>query len=110
MPLSTEEKILIEQRITNEKKSVGVAYLLLIFLGWLGAHRFYLGVTGTAVTQLLLFVLGVLTAVIVIGGFLLIALAIWLFIDLFLIPGIVRNQDEALRSRLTSQAIADSHS
>lgn len=24
-------------------KSKGVAYLLLIFLGWCGAHRFYLG-------------------------------------------------------------------
>ena len=30
-------------------KSKGVAYLLLIFLGWLGVHRFYLGKVGTGI-------------------------------------------------------------
>ena len=33
-------------------KDTGVAYLLLIFLGVLGAHRFYIGKIGTGVLYL----------------------------------------------------------
>jgi TM2 domain-containing membrane protein YozV/predicted transcriptional regulator len=33
-------------------KSKGVAYLLLIFLGWLGVHRFYLEKIGTGIIYL----------------------------------------------------------
>ena len=43
MALTTQQHMLIEQRITNDAKSPVVAYLLLIFLGFFGAHRFYLG-------------------------------------------------------------------
>jgi len=62
------------------RKSTGVAYLLWFFLGGFGAHRFYLGQTGTAVTQLLLLLLGWIPMFV---GW--IALGIWLFVDLFLI-------------------------
>ena len=68
MGLSTQEQILIEQRVMNEAKSAGAAYLLWFFLGTLGAHRFYLGKTGSGVAQLLLFVLGWLTLGIFVGG------------------------------------------
>ena len=36
------------------KKTALVAYLLWFFLGWLGAHNFYLRRTGVAVAQLIL--------------------------------------------------------
>lgn len=36
-------------------KSVGVAYLWLIFFGWLGAHHFYIGKIGRGVGYLLTF-------------------------------------------------------
>ena len=78
------------------RKSTGVAYLLWFFLGWFGAHRFYLGQTGTAVTQLLLLLLGWIPMFV---GW--IALGIWLFVDLFLIPGIAREQNLRLADRLT---------
>lgn len=107
MALKTEDKILIEQRVSNEAKSTGVAYLLLIFLGGFGAHRFYLGATGTAVAMLLLFILGWATTFIFIGFILLAIWGIWWFIDLFLIPGMVSSQKEAVRARLTSQALVD---
>lgn len=70
------------------KKSAGVAYLLLIFLGGFGAHRFYLGQTGTGVVQLMLGLLGWLTLFLT-----WIPLGIWLIVDLFLIPGNVRDHN-----------------
>ena len=39
-------------------KSKVAAAVLAFFLGWLGAHNFYLGKTGTAVTQLVLAIIG----------------------------------------------------
>jgi TM2 domain-containing membrane protein YozV len=70
------------------KKSSGTAYLLCIFLGGLGAHRFYLGKTGSAVAQLALWLLGWVTFFIA-----WIPLGIWVLVDLILIPGIIREQN-----------------
>ena len=99
MSLTTEQQILVEQRVTNDAKSPVVAYLLLIFLGGFGAHRFYLGKTGTAITMLILFVLGWLTLFVVVGAGLLIAVGIWCIVDIFLIPGLIREDTDALRQR-----------
>lgn len=43
-------------QVTVALKSTGIAYLLLVFLGVFGAHRFYIGKIGTGV--LYLFTLG----------------------------------------------------
>jgi TM2 domain-containing membrane protein YozV len=90
--LGTNELILIEQRVTNEGRTVGVAYLLWFFLGIFGGHRFYLGRPGTAILQILL-------NCIVIG-------IVWVLIDAFLIPGMVRNENAKLRDTLIRQASA----
>ncbi|MCA0977357.1 TM2 domain-containing protein [Qipengyuania flava] len=76
------------------RKSTGVAYLLAIFLGGLGAHRFYLGYPGTAAVQLVLWVLGWPTA-----GLFWIPLGIWILIDLFLIPGMARQKNMAIAEK-----------
>ena len=99
MALTTQEQMLVEQRVTNDAKSAGVAYLLLIFFGGLGAHRFYLGQTGTAIAMLVLTIAGWLTIAIVVGIPLLIAVGIWIFVDLFLIPGMVQQQKNDSRLR-----------
>jgi len=78
------------------RKSVGAAYLLWFFLGGFGAHRFYLTQTGTAVAQLLLLLLGWIPFFI---GW--VVLGVWLFVDLFLIPGIAREENMRLADRLT---------
>ena len=104
MALTTQDRMLIEQRVTNDAKSAGVAYLLWIFTGGLGGHRFYLGKTGTAIFQLVLFVLGWATAVVGVGLVLLAILAIWVLIDAFLIPGMIQSHKDAIRNRLTSEA------
>ena len=97
--------MLIEQRVTNEAKSVGAAYLLWFFLGTVGAHRFYLGRVGSGGAQLILFVLGCLTAFIVVGAVLLVGLCIWWIVDAFLIPGMIDEQKSAVRQRLTDEAV-----
>jgi TM2 domain-containing membrane protein YozV len=80
--LSTQDKILIEQRISNEKPSMGTAYLLCIFLGLFGGHRFYLGHKGSAIAMLIL----TCTIVGIVVTF------FWHIVDYFLIPGMVREK------------------
>lgn len=89
--MSIQHEILIEQKVSNNKKSTGVAYLLLIFFGGLGAHRFYLNQTLSAITILL--------STIFSFAFLpLLAIpVIWCFLDLFLIPSMVNKYKEKLR-------------
>lgn len=99
MALTTQQHMLIEQRITNDAKSPVVAYLLLIFLGFFGAHRFYLGKTGTAITMLILSVLGFLSVVVMVGVFLLAAVGIWCIVDIFLIPAMIQEDKDSIRQR-----------
>lgn len=74
-------------------KELSVAYLLLFFLGTFGAHRFYLGRNGTAIAMLSLTVVGVVTTMVLVGFLLLVAVAVWWFVDIFLTPGIVREEN-----------------
>lgn len=103
MTLDTQQQILVEQRIGNEAKSPLLAYLLWIFLGGLGIHRFYLGKTGSGIGMLALAFIGAITLPLGVGLFLLAALGIWMLVDLFLIPGMVNEQRSKLRTELTYQ-------
>lgn len=94
--LSDTQRMLIEQRVTNEKPSTGAAYLLCVFLGAFGVHRLYLGERGTGIVML---ILGITVFGLIISG-------IWAFIDLFLIPSIVRRRTDEIRQKLTIDAIA----
>ncbi len=76
------------------RKSKGIAYLLWLFLGWFGAHRFYAGETKTAIIQLVLTLTGV-------GVLINIP---WLLADLFLIPGMVNDRNLELIHALNSDA------
>ena len=82
------------------RKSVLIAYLLWFFLGFLGGHRFYMGKTGTAIAQLLMFLSAIVTSVILIGGLIFIALIIWVLIDAFRIPGWVTAYNSYLAYRI----------
>lgn len=84
--LTTSELMLIEQRVTNARKSTFLAYVLWFFLWWVSAHRFYLGRPGTAVLQIVSYFVFI--------GF------VWLLIDAFLIPGMVRDDMNRERERL----------
>lgn len=86
MALDLAQKTYIEARLTNDGPSMGLAYFFWLFLGIISAHRFYLGRTGTAVLQIIsyFFVIGL----------------IWLIIDAFLLPGLVRERQNETRRRI----------
>ncbi len=107
MDLSTAEQILVEQRVTNEAKSVGVAYLLWIFLGGLGAHRFYIGRPGSGLAILVLMVLGIALSPIGVGTMFLVPAVIWALVDAFLIPGMIQPQKEEVRNTFSTQMYAE---
>jgi len=92
MALSTAQLSLIEQRVANDGPSTGVAYLLWIFLCLVSAHRFYLGRPGSAIVQILTYFIGI--------GF------IWVLIDGFLIPGMIRQKKDAIRQKMMTDLMA----
>lgn len=94
--LTTQDRILIEQRVANDKPSMATAYVLGVFLGIFGAHRFYLDRKGSGIAMLIL-------SITIIG---LIITFPWHIIDWFLIGGWVREKTEDLRRDYTMQALA----
>ena len=86
-----------KQALTYEasKKSLGLAFLFLIFFGGLGFHRFYVGEKRTATAML------IITLVSIFFGFFIIG--IWCFVDLFLIPGMVKDYNLNLANSLESE-------
>ncbi|MYM54199.1 TM2 domain-containing protein [Thalassovita mangrovi] len=100
MSLSTEQRIVIEQRLTSEKKSIGLAYMLWLLLGIFGGHRFYLGRNGSAVVMLAVSTLGWITLVLTDKPFLLVPLGVWLIVDIFQIPPMIRSDTDVRRNLL----------
>ena len=82
------------------KKSSGICYLLWFFLGGFGAHRFYLGRTGSAIAMLVISIVSWILIFVAIGALGFIVIGIWWIVDAFLIPGIVRDNNQALQQRV----------
>ncbi len=83
------------------QKSTAVAYLLWLFFWMLGAHRFYLGRTGSAIVILLCTFAGVLCTFA--GGFLFLAGLVCVafgILDFFYIPTMVREANTRLAAQL----------
>lgn len=92
MALNTAQLSLIEQRLANEAPSLALCYVLWAFLGWVGAHRFYVGRGRSAVMLILCFIIVI--------GF------IWWLIDVALIPEMVRERRNQIRQRLITEMLA----
>jgi TM2 domain-containing membrane protein YozV len=69
----------------HRRRRLLIAYLLDVFLGTLGLHRFYLHRNGSGLAMLLITV-GTL-------GLGLLITVPWVIVDLFLIPGIARSDN-----------------
>ena len=74
------------QNVTSQPpKNWLMAVLLAFFLGGFGAHNFYLGYKTKAIIQLSIAIIGILTSIIVIGGFLILAVGIWAFVEFLML-------------------------
>jgi TM2 domain-containing membrane protein YozV len=80
------------------KKSVGAAYLLWIFTGGLGGHRFYVGRPGMGVVILVMTLLGLLTYPA--GYFFLLFSGILVIVDAFQIPQWINSLNVELANRI----------
>jgi TM2 domain-containing membrane protein YozV len=106
----TQRRILVETTIANQKKSMGIAYLLLFLFGGLGIHNYYLGKTVLGAGQTLGTLLawaayfsgsGVALVLFVIIGF-------SLLLDLCFIPARVNAHTEKMRERMSDSMVWDS--
>jgi TM2 domain-containing membrane protein YozV len=88
-----------EAYANSMRKETGVAYLLWFFLGEFGAHRFYLGKTGSAIAMLSILLISIPAALIIVGYVGLFAVFVWWIVDAFLIPGWIRTHNELARRR-----------
>lgn len=86
------------------KKSAGVAYILWFFFGMLGAHQFYLKKSASGTAILVLTITSILSMAFVVGFILIIFVAFCVFIDVFLIPGLVRDYNNRLIARFRMHA------
>jgi TM2 domain-containing membrane protein YozV len=89
-----EQTTSIQVNLTG--KNVVVAYLLWWFLGWAGVHRLYLGRVKTGLAQLILFAMGVVTAILLIGYIFLAVWGVWWLLDAFFTYKIVAEENERL--------------
>jgi len=96
--LTNEELLVVNSEIDRKKKSTAVAYLLCIFLGTLGAHRYYMNKTGSAIAMTLITVLTL--------GLGTIITAVWAIVDLFLIGGWLKNDQSALENSIAQEILS----
>lgn len=85
--------------VVHAAKESWLAYLLWLLLGNFGAHKFYLRQNGMGFLYLALGLAGYATVGILIGFLFLIPLWIMMVIDLFTIPGRVRQVNTYLHNR-----------
>jgi TM2 domain-containing membrane protein YozV len=100
----TQRRILVETTIANNKKSMGIAYLLLFVFGGLGIHNFYVGKTGLGAAQVLGVLLGWSAFFNGAPGIALpifVMIGISLLFDLCFIPARVNAHTEKMRESMT---------
>ena len=69
-----------QMRLEEQKKNAIIAYILWWFLGFFGAHRFYMG-KSNAVTMLIITIVSFITMFIVVGYIGIVAMLIWWILD-----------------------------
>ncbi len=88
-----------------EKKSLVAAYVLWLFLGYVGAHRFYLGRPLSGLIMLALSAITLVLTLVSFGllGFLWGVVGLWWLIDALLIPGMAQGTNSRIADRIFSR-------
>ena len=87
-----------------EKKSLLVSYLLWGFLGYVGAHRFYLGKPLSGLIMLALSSVVLVLTLVSFGilSFLWALVGLWWLIDALLVPGMAAGSNSRIADRVFS--------
>ncbi len=93
--LDARELMLLEAEVKTYGKNMVVAYVLWYFLGIFGAHRFYMGKTGSAIAQLIL-------SITIVGT---IVTSIWWIVDAFLLHTWVKERNAYVESNIIDQIL-----
>ncbi|MED0739031.1 TM2 domain-containing protein [Aneurinibacillus thermoaerophilus] len=93
--LNTEQQLMINAEFEKRKKSKGIAYILWLFLGSLGGHRFYAGDIGLGIGMIIVWVLG--------WFIFFIPTIIWAIIDLFLIGKRIDQLNEQIEAEIINK-------
>ena len=96
-------ELLIETKLGNRQRSLGAAYVLLVLLGGFGAHRLYLGKKDTGLIMLVLGILSWVTLGFGVGLVIMVGLLIWCIVDLFLVPRMREEQNNAIRAEIEAE-------
>ncbi len=88
-------------------KTLGAAVANLLFLGWMGGHRFYLDRKYGEVL-FLLSIVGVVTSVFGIGLLVLLFVAVWVIVDAFSLPRWVREHNAGMVEPIRQPAMRPS--
>ena len=84
-------------RVGISPKSRLATTLLAWFLGYFGAHRFYIGKTGTAIVMLVLGIVGIPLCFVFIGIPIVIGVSVWSLVDFIIaVTGNMRDRDGLL--------------
>lgn len=98
--LNKNQQFLVKQRTDSEKANTVVTWILWIFLGMWGAHRFYLK-RSNAILMLVLTVIGYITTIILIGFLILFVTWIWWIVDAFYLNQYLKqNRLDALHNAI----------
>lgn len=97
--MNASTQMVIEQRVSQERKSKTVAYVLWLLLGFFGAHSFYMGRSGMGVLYIVLWLLSIclLFPFLILGP-------LWL-VDGILLSGAVDRYNQNVRTRLSAEAL-----
>jgi len=95
--LTNEELLVVNSEVQRKKKSATATYLLCLFLGTLGLHRYYMQKNGSAIVMTLITVLTL--------GIGTIVTAIWALVDLFLISGWLRTSQDHIENEIAQEII-----
>jgi len=112
--LTEHQLSILASEMEKNKKSTGLAYVLLFFCGTLGIHKFYLGEIKMGFTYLILGLVGWISLVVgftsisfyeggagatIFSILIFCALGIFLVIDLFTLPSQVKTNYEVIESQ-----------
>ncbi|MCY4077738.1 MAG: NINE protein [Acidobacteria bacterium] len=101
--LTEEERTLFLAELGGSRKDTTVAVLLCLFLGGLGAHRFYLGQTALGILYICCFIPYWLLSMLLFFGIPLIIPFFVLIVEAFLLGGRVRNYNERTAQHIAAR-------